>query len=122
MTFDEIKHTDETGAEYWTARELQTVLQYKEWRNFQKVIDTAKIACKISRQEVPYHFVDLNKMIDLPKGAAREVQDNRLTRYAGYLIVMNGDPRKEVIAQRRKRAFPNWKRKPEKNYNRFVRG
>lgn len=96
--FDDIKHTDEYGNEFWLARELQEILQYKEWRNFQKVISTAQIACKISQQPVSDHFVEVNKMITLAKGAKRNVIDYRLTRYACYLIVMNGDPRKEVIA------------------------
>lgn len=96
--FDDCKHIDENGNEYWFARELQGILQYKEWRNFQKVISTAQIACKISQQEVSDHFVEVNKMIEVAKGAKRNVTDYRLSRYACYLIVMNGDPRKEVIA------------------------
>ena len=112
-TFEEVKHTDESGTEYWLARELQVVLQYKEWRNFEKVIGTAKIACKISQHEVKDHFVDFNKMIEMPTGEQfssrgfveanktpkiRKVKDFKLSRYACYLIVMNGDPRKKVIA------------------------
>lgn len=96
--FDDIRHVDEDGREFWYARELQEILQYKEWRNFQKVISTAQIACKISQQEVGYHFVDVNKTIAMPKGASKKVLDYKLSRYACYLIVMNGDPRKEVIA------------------------
>lgn len=96
--FDDIKHTDENGCEFWYARELQEILQYTQWRNFQKVISTAQIACKISQQEVSYHFAEISKMITLAKGAQRKVIDYKLTRYACYLIVMNGDPRKEVIA------------------------
>lgn len=96
--FDDIKHTDENGNEFWLARELQEILQYTQWRNFQKVISTAQIACKISQQTVSDHFAEVSKMITLAKGAKRKVIDYRLTRYACYLIVMNGDPRKEVIA------------------------
>jgi DNA-damage-inducible protein D len=96
--FDDIKHIDENGNEFWYARQLQVVLQYKEWRNFQKVISTAQIACKISQQSVSDHFAEVNKMITLAKGAQRKVIDYKLSRYACYLIVMNGDPRKEVIA------------------------
>ncbi len=96
--FDDIKHTDENGNEYWLARELQEILQYKEWRNFQKVLSTAQIACKISQQLVADHFVEVNKMVEIGSGAKRSQVDYRLTRYACYLIVMNGDPRKEVIA------------------------
>ena len=96
--FDDIKHIDEYGNEYWLARELQEILQYTQWRNFQKVISTAQIACKISQQCVADHFAEVSKMITLATGAQRKVIDYRLTRYACYLIVMNGDPRKEVIA------------------------
>jgi DNA-damage-inducible protein D len=96
--FDDIKHVDENGVEFWYARELQGALQYKEWRNLQKVISTAQIACKISQQSVSDHFVEVNKLITAAKGAQRKVTDYKLTRYACYLIVMNGDPRKEVIA------------------------
>lgn len=96
--FDDLRHFDENGNEFWFARELQEALQYKEWRNFQKVISTAQIACKISQQDIGYHFVEVNKTIAMPKGASKKVPDYKLTRYACYLIVMNGDPRKEVIA------------------------
>ena len=97
-TFDDLRHIDENGSEYWLARELQDALQYKEWRNFQKVISTAQIACKISQQDTAYHFVEVNKMVDIGSGAKRSQVDYELTRYACYLIVMNGDPRKEVIS------------------------
>jgi len=96
-TFESIKHIDEQGIEYWSARELQEVLQYKEWRNFEKVIDTARIACKISKHEVNDHFVEVNKIVEA--GATKKpIKDYHLSRYACYLIVMNGDPRKEIIA------------------------
>lgn len=98
QTFEEIKHVSENGEEYWFARDLQTVLDYTEWRNFEKVIEKAKEACRNSKNSVSDHFVDINKMIALAKTAEREVQDYRLSRYACYLVVMNGDPRKEVIA------------------------
>ena len=97
-TFEQIKHLDEDNKEYWLARELQTTLQYTKWANFNKVIETAKIACKISGHLVSDHFADLGKMIIIAKGAKRKVLDYKLTRYACYLIVMNGDPRKEVIS------------------------
>ena len=96
--FDDIKHTDEYGNEFWFARELQGILQYAKWENFHKVIKTAQIACKISQQSVSDHFPEVRKMIIVAKGAQRNVVDYRLTRYACYLIVMNGDPHKEVIA------------------------
>jgi DNA-damage-inducible protein D len=98
-TFEEIKQIDENGSEFWYARELQITLQYKEWRNFNKVIDTAQVACKISKHKVDEHFVEVNKPIISGKGRAQNVLDYRLTRYACYLIVMNGDPRKKVIAE-----------------------
>jgi DNA-damage-inducible protein D len=96
--FDDIKHIDENGNEFWYARELQEVLQYAKWENFHKVINTAQIACKISQQSVTYHFPEVRKLITVAKGAQRKVIDYKLSRYACYLIVMNGDPRKEVIA------------------------
>lgn len=97
-TFDSIKQVNEDGEEFWYARELQNVLEYAEWRNFNSVIDKAKIACEQSGNLVTNHFVGVNKTIEMPKTATKTVQDIILSRYACYLIVMNGDPRKEVIA------------------------
>lgn len=96
-TFEDIKHIDEGGNEFWYARELQKVLEYKEWRNFSKVIEKAKEACKKAGNVEISHFVDVNKMVrggvaDIP------VKDIMLSRYACYLIVQNSDPSKEVIA------------------------
>jgi len=88
----------ENGVEYWMARDLQGLLGYTEWRNFLLVIEKAKLACFNSKQLIADHFVDVNKMIDLGKGAQRNVDDIALTRYACYLIAQNGDPRKEQIA------------------------
>lgn len=96
--FDDIKHTDESGNEFWFARELQEILQYAKWENFHKVIKTAQIACKISQQSVEDCFPEVRKSIISGKGRRSEIIDYKLTRYACYLIVMNGDPRKEVIA------------------------
>jgi len=96
--FENIKHINEYGQEYWYARELQQALEYSEWRNFSKVIDKAKAACKGSNNAVSDHFVGVNKMIDIGHEAQREVDDYQLSRYACYLIVQNGDPRKEIIA------------------------
>lgn len=88
----------ENGVEYWLARDLQKLLEYDEWRNFSKVIDKAKISCKNAGQNSADHFVDVNKTIPMPKGAAKDVDDYMLTRYACYLIAQNGDPRKDSIA------------------------
>jgi len=96
--FENAKHIDETGNEYWSARTLQQILEYSEWRNFQRAIDKAITACETSGNDKNHHFVGTNKMIALGKGGQREVPDYRLSRYACYLIVQNGDPRKEVIA------------------------
>jgi DNA-damage-inducible protein D len=86
------------GTEFWLARELQGLLEYDEWRNFSKVVDKAKISCGKSGQLISDHFVDVNKTIDMPKGATKDIDDIVLTRYACYLIAQNGDPRKEPIA------------------------
>ena len=80
------------------ARELQTALEYTEWRNFEKSVKRAKEACLASGFVETDHFVDVNKMVNLGSGSQREIADVKLSRYACYLIVMNGDPRKEVIA------------------------
>ena len=96
--FENIKHISDDGQEFWYARELQPILEYAEWRNFNKVIEKAKTACKESKIETFDHFVDVNKMVDIGSNTTREIEDFMLSRYACYLIVMNGDPRKEVIA------------------------
>ncbi len=96
--FDDIKHIDENGMEFWYARELAEVLLYVEWRNFEKVIKRAMIACDNSKQDINDHFAEVNKMVDIGSKTKRKVVDYKLTRYACYLIVQNGDPRKEVIA------------------------
>ena len=96
--FEDIKHINDDGQEYWLARELQTVLDYTQWRRFSDTIERAKLACKNSGFAIDDHFADVGKMVDIGSGAGREVDDVMLSRYACYLIVMNGDPRKEVIA------------------------
>ena len=97
-TFESIKHINEYGQEFWYARELQQALEYAEWRNFSAVVEKAKAACSASGNEVDDHFVDVNKMVDIGSGTQREIDDITLSRYACYLIVMNGDPRKQIIA------------------------
>ena len=97
-TFEDIKHTNENGEEFWYARELQTALEYTEWRNFVKVINKAKEACSNSGINAFEHFVDVNKTSPMPNGGFKPIDDIVLSRYACYLIVENGDPRKEVIA------------------------
>jgi len=98
--FEAIRHVNpKSGVEYWFARELQSVLEYTEWRNFSAVIEKAKEACSGSGIAISDHFVDVNKMISLAKGAKRRIADIAMTRYGCYLVVQNGDPAKEMIAQ-----------------------
>lgn len=96
--FDSIKQLDDEGNEYWYARDLQGILEYSEWRNFYKIIEKAKNACEASGHVVQSEFVDVNKLVDVGANLQRSIQDIVLSRYACYLIAMNGDPRKEVIA------------------------
>ena len=96
--FEEIKKIREDGTEYWNSRELSEVLQYKKWENFSKVIDRAKLACDNSGLSIPDDFPEVRKMVEIGSNTVRELLDYELSRYACYLIVQNGDPRKEVIA------------------------
>jgi len=98
IVFEDIKRINEIGQEYWSARELYSVLEYIKWDKFLNVIDKAKKACEISGIEPNDHFPRVEKLIDLPKGATRDIGDIYLTRYACYLIVQNADPSKEVVA------------------------
>lgn len=97
-TFENLRQLDERGNEYWLARALSKVLDYSEYRHFQPVIERAKDACRNSGQSVRDHFEDVLEMVDIGSGAQRELADVRLSRYACYLIVQNGDPAKPVIA------------------------
>ena len=96
--FEDIKHIDEYGNEYWYARELQVALDYKKWQKFENVIENAKIACENSDNAVSDHFIQVGKMINTGKTAKRKVVDFKLSRYACYLIVQNANPNKEVVA------------------------
>ena len=96
--FEQIKNTNKIGQEYWSARELYGALEYTKWENFLSVIAKAKEACENSGQSITDHFPEVGKMIQLAKGATRNIGDLHLSRYACYLIVQNADPSKETIA------------------------
>lgn len=89
---------EDTEIEYWYARDLQKALGYSEWRNFNNVVEKAKISCLTAKIDASYHFVSINKTIEMPKGATKNIDDIMLTRYACYLIAQNGDSSKEPIA------------------------
>ena len=97
-SFENIKHIDENGVEFWYARELMPILQYAKWQNFKKIIKKAMIACENSDISVNYCFTDVSKPIISGKGKEEFIEDYKLTRYACYLIAQNGDSRKKVIA------------------------
>jgi DNA-damage-inducible protein D len=97
-TFEELKNINKLGHEFWWARQLGKILEYAEYRNFQPVIEKAKTACKKSGQSVEDHFVEVHEMVPIGSGTEREMESYALSRYACYLIVQNGDPRKPVIA------------------------
>ncbi|MGB1256716.1 MAG: DNA damage-inducible protein D [Thiolinea sp.] len=98
QTFESIRHTDDDGTEFWYARELQTVLEYAKWERFQNVLRKAETACENSGHLIEHHFYPTEKLVELGSGAKRNIQDYCLSRYACYLIVQNGDPKKAVIA------------------------
>ena len=95
--FESIRHVNKYGQEFWYARDLQIALEYTEWRNFCKVIEKAKEACRGSNNAVSDHFVDVNKIVNAG-ATSKDIGDIQLSRYTCYLIVQNGDPRKKVIA------------------------
>ena len=97
-SFEDIKHIDENGVEFWYARELMPILEYNKWENFEKVINKAKDACKNSGISVFEHFPDVRKLSKRANNAEIMINDYKLTRYACYLIAQNGDSRKKVIA------------------------
>jgi len=98
IVFEQIKKINEIGQEYWSARELYQALEYTKWENFLGVISKAKEACEKSGQSIADHFPRVGKMIQLAKGATRDIGDLHLTRYACYLIIQNADPSKETVA------------------------
>ena len=96
--FEDIKHIDENGNEYWLARELQQVLEYKKWQKFVNVIENAKLACEQSKFIIDDHFTQVGRMVDIGSKTSRNIVDYKLSRYACYLIVQNADSKKEVVA------------------------
>jgi len=96
--FEDTAHLDEAGVEFWTARSLQHLLGYSDYRNFLNTVEKAKIACETSGQKVGDHFVDVTDMIEVGKGAERQIDDIHMTRYACYLVAQNGDSRKKPVA------------------------
>ena len=98
ISFEDIKHVDEYGNEYWLARELQQVLEYKKWQKFTNVIENAKLACAQSQFMIDEHFTQVGKTSKMPNGGVKNILEYKLSRYACYLIVQNSDPRKEVVA------------------------
>jgi DNA-damage-inducible protein D len=98
VTFESLRHVDEAGDEYWLARELMPVLEYETWRSFKAVIAKAMTAAEQAEVPANDHFAEVGKMVPLGSGTQREIEDVKLSRYACYLIVQNGDPSKPVIA------------------------
>lgn len=88
IIFESIKHIDESGNEYWLARELQVVLEYKEWQKFINVIENAKITCEQSKFMIDDHFTQVGKMVDIGSKTSRSILDYKLSRYACYLMVV----------------------------------
>ena len=97
--FERIRKINEAGNEYWESRDLAEVLEYTQYRNFEAVVEKAKMACFNSGQRIEDHFADVSKMIEIGKGGMREVAVTLLSRYACYLIIQNADPSKEIVAQ-----------------------
>lgn len=128
--FESIKHINEYGMEYWTARELMPVLEYKQWRQFSDAIDRAKKACETSGNRVFDYFADARKIVKTGV-ATKEIEDYHLSRYACYLIAMNGDPRKKAIAMaqsyfavktRQQELSENFERLSEEQKRLAIRG
>lgn len=98
QSFEGLKQYSEDNVEYWSARDLAPLLEYRDWRNFENVIKKAMHACKASQRHVEDHFVEATKMVTLGSDSKRKLDDVHLSRYACYLVVQNGDPTKTVIA------------------------
>ncbi|MDM1514602.1 DNA damage-inducible protein D, partial [Myroides odoratimimus] len=97
--FEQIRQIDEAGNEYWSARQFAKVIEYVDFRNFERVLNKAKQACENSGYAVADHIVDFNEMVSIGSGAVREMPSYKLSRYACYLVVQNADPSKEIVAQ-----------------------
>ena len=98
ILFDQIKHIDESGKEFWYARELMPLLEYTLWQRFSNVIKKAIANCENSNNNVLDHFINVDKMVSIGSNTTRNISDYKLSRYACYLIVLNCDPRKKVIS------------------------
>jgi len=97
--FERIRRMNEAGGEYWSSRDFAAVLEYGDYRNFEAVVEKAKLACFNSAHRVEDHFVDVTEMIEIGKGGQRPVKTVFMSRYACYLAIQNADPRKEIVAQ-----------------------
>lgn len=97
--FERIRRTNKTGNEYWESRNLAEVLEYTQYRNFEAVIEKARLACFNSGHRIEDHFADVSKMVEIGSGATREIKLTLLSRYACYLVIQNADPKKEIVAQ-----------------------
>ena len=97
--FERIKRANDAGVEYWSSRDFAEVLGYGDYRNFEGVIEKAKLSCFNSGHRIEDHFVDVTEMIEIGKGGQRPVKTVLLSRYACYLAIQNADPKKEIVAQ-----------------------